>query len=35
MLISNHLGALIWFPTAVVLVALGFSELAGKSEGST
>jgi uncharacterized membrane protein YoaK (UPF0700 family) len=34
MLISHHLGTLIWFPTAAVLVALGFSELAGK-EGST
>jgi uncharacterized membrane protein YoaK (UPF0700 family) len=34
MLVSHHLATLIWFPTAAVLVALGFSELAGK-EGST
>jgi hypothetical protein len=34
MLVSHPLATLIWFPTAAVLVALGFSELAGK-EGST
>jgi len=34
MLVSHHLGTLIWLPIAAVLVALGFSELAGK-EGST
>jgi uncharacterized membrane protein YoaK (UPF0700 family) len=33
LLVSNHLGALIWFPTAAVAAALGFSEIAGK--GST
>jgi uncharacterized membrane protein YoaK (UPF0700 family) len=31
-LVSHYLGTLIWIPTAAVLLALGFSELAGKLE---
>jgi len=34
-LVSNHIGTLIWFPTAGVLLALGFSEVVGKQERST
>jgi uncharacterized membrane protein YoaK (UPF0700 family) len=34
MLVSNHFETLIWVPTVAVLVALGFSEIAGKLEGS-
>jgi uncharacterized membrane protein YoaK (UPF0700 family) len=35
MLVEHHLGTLIWFPAAAVLIALVFSELVGKPEGST
>ena len=35
MLVTNHLGTLIWFPAAAVLVALVSSELARKPGGST
>ncbi len=31
-LVSHYLGALIWVPMAAVLLALGWSELAGKLE---
>jgi uncharacterized membrane protein YoaK (UPF0700 family) len=35
MLVAHHLGTLIWFPAATVLIALVLSELVGKPEGST